>query len=322
MSSAFGAGTLPIPASSDAVSPPNDATKNAVLLAAPQVFQLERLTSGMAAVIFEFVRRWKLYEREAFKTMLEYASARLGVKSKQNYKEYARAGTAMWTHYECQARRVISYVAVGGMQLQPPPQPPPHVPVVSVLRELPRALRRTAPAEHAAILAQVEAGECTYDQLRLKGRVPPLSPTMPPAPDMNRGAAVDANNADDHSEAVPVSETTSLDPARPAALDDAPDLEAAALLVRNAKDQLNNLVRVWDENPGPDVDPIRQRVQAFADARSGEIVRRNDGNSRRSIVPRNGLPGLLRQSLWLRELLRYGMAAASAEGAPAPKREN
>jgi hypothetical protein len=241
--------TLPV-----VMSPPSDAVKSAVLRAAPNLFQVARMSTGMAAVVFEFVRSWKIYKESGFESMSAYAEAHLGVKGRNNYREYARGGKAAWTHYAALAQRLIEAISGGvaleGVQLHPPLGLP-SVPSVSLLRELPRALKRTDPSEHAEVLARVQAGECTYEELRAKRQ---LATTAEPVVAAND--ATPSSDADDGSEGAGGT--------RPTIFDDVPELEEAARLTREAMGFLDRLVGAWDGNGGNDVDPILPRVRALA----------------------------------------------------------
>jgi hypothetical protein len=238
---------------------PTEATKKAILNAAPNVFQLVRMSTGAAAVIFEFVRRWKLYVELGFSTMREYAAQQLGV-SGDNYREYARAGKAMWDDLPELASRVIEYLCGVG-QTGPgaiaPPVGLPSVPSVSVLRVLPRALRQTDPSERAALIARVEAGECTYDELRTKGPIPtetqPASPVAPANDDLADGEKGDGLQTDQ------------VDPRAPAIFSNLPELNGMLKMARTAAEAAKTIVDIWVNDGGPDVDPIVPRVRVIAD---------------------------------------------------------
>jgi hypothetical protein len=221
-----------------------------VLSAAPDFMQRALTSTGVAATIFEYVRRWNLYEDQGFRTMREYAEVRLGVKG-QNYREYARGGKAMWDDLPELASQVIQYVsgqvvAAGAIA---PPSGLPCVPPVSVLRVLPRALRGTDPSERSALIARVEAGKCTYEELREKGKVVATAEPAGPATD-------DASDAAGGAEDIVTN--------RPAIFENVPDLEETLASTRVAMTRMGELASTWDDDGGPDVDPILPRVRALA----------------------------------------------------------
>jgi hypothetical protein len=257
------------------VPSPSEATKTAVFEAAPNIFQHARMSTGMAAIVFEFVRRWKLYAHSGFSTMREYAERQLGV-SGENYREYARAGKAMWENFPERATRVIEHICGAG-QAGPgaiaPPAGLPSVPSVSVLRVLPRALRQTDPSERAALIARVEAGQCTYDELRVKGKA-----------SVNGQPAFSTAPANDDVAIAPTeSDESRADGAanRPDIFDDVPEFEEFVRLARDATGFLDRLDAGWSESGGPDIDPIRPRVRAIA-KKFGELATEIDD----TIIPR------------------------------------
>jgi hypothetical protein len=241
-------------------SAPCKATKNAILKAAPNVFQLARMSTGAAATLFEFIRRWKLYVELGFNTMREYAARHLGVNG-SNYREYDRAGKAMWAELPESASRVIEYLCGVG-QTGPgaiaPPVGLPSVPSVSVLRVLPRALRQTDPSERAALVARVEAGECTYDELRKKGKESESGgqPAFSTAP-ANDDVAIARTESDESRQDGAAD--------RPDIFGDVPEFEEFVRLARQAIGFLDRLNEGWSESSGRDVDPIRPRVRAIAE---------------------------------------------------------
>ncbi len=236
------------PSELPAMPEPSEALKKAVLDAAPGVFQFERLSSGVAAVVYEFVLRNRLFERAGFDSMKDYAATRLGV-SAGSCKPYHRAGAAMWDIFPTTATSVIEYVAGrSGGQLTPSLASAgllPEIPCVSVLRELPRALRRVDPGEHDAIIQGVAAGEVTYEELHAAGRV--------------RTGRSDGKGAHaDSGTSAPVQGQARLGvPADIHIFDDVPELKGMAELLREALEVGQGVERVWTDNPGRDVDPVR-----------------------------------------------------------------
>ncbi len=103
-------------ATGSASGPPptmSDALKRAVLGAAPRIFALERMTSGMAALVFHIVSKERLYELDGFASMEEYAHKRLGVQGEANLKVFRRAGRAMWDNFPGLAMQAVEAVAGG-----------------------------------------------------------------------------------------------------------------------------------------------------------------------------------------------------------------
>jgi hypothetical protein len=239
---------------------PSEATKSAILKAAPNAFQLARMSTGAAATLFEFIRRWKLYIELGFNTMREYAARHLGVNG-SNYREYDRAGKAMWAELPELASRVVEcFCGVG--QTAPgaiaPPVGLPSVPSVSVLRVLPHALRQTDPSERVALIARVEAGECTYDELRKKGQI---STETQPASVV---APADTDLAD--REKGDGLQTDEMEPRAPAIFSNLPELNGMLRMARTAAEAAKSIVDIWTSDGGPDVDPIVPRVRVIADA--------------------------------------------------------
>ena len=91
----------------------SDALKRAVLGAAPRIFALERMTSGMVALLFHLISKERLYELDGFASMEEYAQKRLGVQGEANLKVFRRAGRAMWDNFPGLAMRAVEAVAAG-----------------------------------------------------------------------------------------------------------------------------------------------------------------------------------------------------------------
>lgn len=260
----------PSPAASSVdASMRSDVVSTAVLKAAPQVFSLERITSGMAAIVYEYIRRSSLFKIEGFGSMSEYAERGLGVKGAESQKAYQRAGKAAWACFPATAQRVLESVTKGVTRVTIAGAPP-SLPRVSVLRELPGALRRTDPAEHAALLQRVEAGEVTHQELRSTGRSTPNAPkaSAPPGHSVvaDDDGGADGDNIDKTEEA---SETGGVSLARPDIFNDTPDLEEADRYIGEAAALLTRLVGAWAENPGPDVDPVRPSVQKLVDELKG-----------------------------------------------------
>jgi hypothetical protein len=125
------------------------------------------------------------------------------------------------------------------------------------LRVLPRALRQTDPSERAALIARVEAGECTYDELRTKGQIP--TETQPASP---------VGPANDEPAGLEIGEglqTDQIDPHAPAIFSNLPDLDGILRATRTAAEALKSLVDDWANDGGPDVDPILPRMRVIAE---------------------------------------------------------
>jgi hypothetical protein len=121
---------------------------------------------------------------------------------------------------------------------------------VSLLKELPRALRRTDASEHAAIIAAVAAGTVTYEELHQKGRVSNATEESPVPTERDVAESdTDSSSSNEH---------------RPGIFANLDELEKVAGSTRTALAQLNELVEAWKDDGGPDVDPILPRVRAIA----------------------------------------------------------
>lgn len=203
----------------------------------------------MAAIVYWYLNRASLFKLEGFGSMAEYAERRLGVKGAECQKAYLRAGNAAWTHFPATAQRVLESVTNRVADVTGAGAPP-SLPRVSVLRELPGALRRTHPTTHAALLQRVEAGEVTHQELRSTGRSTPNAPKAPAI-----GGTVAAHVGTRGTES-----SSNQRVGRPDVFDDVPELEAAVGHLRAGSELLGKLVQAWTEGPGDDVATLQPVV--------------------------------------------------------------
>ncbi len=260
-------------ATGSASGPPHtmsDALKRAVLGAAPRIFALERMTSGMAALLFHLISQEHLFALEGFASMDEYADKRLGVQSEANMKVFRRAGRAIWDNFPDLAMRAVEAVA-GGVTFVTTDGALPSLPRVSVLRELPAALRRVKDAdERAALLERVEEGDVTYEELRKVGR-PSEAPATTASTTKGQAAGVSSPGTAVAAEHVTPdfgnrTSSTHLRRTRmPPVFDDVSDLEQAAEDLRTVQVFFDRLAKTYSENPERDVRPILPLLVGFVD---------------------------------------------------------
>lgn len=168
-----------------------------VLDTAPRMFDLARRASGIAAVLFEYVRVNALFVQAGHDTMQEYAAAKLGICSNPYFKKACQAGAAVWSLYPVASEAVMRSLprdGYPGIQLD---NPPPSVPNLSVLARLPAALRKLPEEEHVEFLADVVAGNYTRSEIEeiSKRQVGPETPPAAPGNGESPGEGSEAEQA-------------------------------------------------------------------------------------------------------------------------------
>lgn len=151
-----------------------------VLASAPRVFQIARTASGVACIVFEYVRVNDLFRQAGYEQMRLYARERLGVEGEADYKKTARAGGTFWRYFPEKCMDVMRVVVgQGGDDRHPPALP--QVPTKSAVALLPAALKHTLDAERPKLLSRVLEGECTYVELQGIAFAPKVSAGRPEA---------------------------------------------------------------------------------------------------------------------------------------------
>lgn len=148
-----------------------------VLATAPGLFALSAMSSGAAAITFEYIRKNQLFKRSGHNSMVVYAYERLGVRTTAAYKKVARAGRNAWEHLPALCERIVSQLCEQGVTaITAAGSSSQTVPNETVLSHLGRALRGIQRSQHPEFLERVLAGHVNGEQMRAIGSHRKASP--------------------------------------------------------------------------------------------------------------------------------------------------